>query len=630
MKLSPAFPCLALLVPLVLSSLPRAQQVVNVANVAGDDTASLTAALQSVGSGPATIQFAPGTYDFYTTPGASPFPAFALANKTGIVMGGSSNPLQRTILLFHSFDPLAAPGQAGAYPSQLFHFSGIDGLTFENLWVRMAREPYSSGIVKAKGGNPGSWNGSSWDVVPDNWIELEMEQAYSDLANGFQVERIDDFDPATRRLKSQYFSAHLESGSYVSTVVSTSPLKVRITANSSSHWWFVGRMANIALDSALLLMHSKYKSHVFFANACDDVVVRDVRVRDAAGMGVIASNCENVRVEGLLALPKADRLLSMTADGIHLQDCTGSIVVRNCDLRRLGDDGFNVHSKFLEVHSVSGNVVDLGQTPSNYWNIAWSGNQTIEFFAPNLQRRGTALMSSFVHSSLTATFSSALPAGLAVGDYASNVDRLPDSVLIEDTQVIDNIGHGLRLHGSNLLVEDCTFRRNTGPALLIETESRVYFETAPSDDVTIRGCVIDDSNRFTWDSLGALTVVGQHANGAGGPPPPACPGGDPTLAGPGLHTNIVIEGNTFTNIANDTANSRAAIWVTSTDVVHFNDNEFLNLQLDPLQSDENILRLERTTQAFSNGNNCVAMFGGTWFKIVCSQTIPPGSISCDW
>ena len=78
-----------LLAPIPLSLPARAQQIVNVPNNTPDDTVALTTAIQSIGSGPAILQFSGGTYDLYATPGTVQFPGFSIANKTGITIRGT-------------------------------------------------------------------------------------------------------------------------------------------------------------------------------------------------------------------------------------------------------------------------------------------------------------------------------------------------------------------------------------------------------------------------------------------------------------------------------------------------------------------------------------------------------------
>jgi len=599
-------------------------QTFQVTNQPGDDTSSLLSAFAAAqnSGGPATVAFRAGQYDFYST-SVTPI-AFAIQNVTDLtILGSTTSP--GTTLVFHGFDPKQAPFSVGSYPAALFDFDEIDGLTVANLTVQMSRQPYSTGVIIQKN-----------DATFPKWVELQMDAPHSDLGTAFIVERVDDFDYASKRLTSQTFTVQFghnpTNPEYSATVVSPGVVRLAETAASTS--WFSSRFNAVTVGTGLVLMHSKYRSHFMVVQNCSDVLVSNVTIQDVPGMSVLCYNSENVTVDDLDLQPQTGRLLSGTADGIHVQDCTGAVEMKNCDMRAMGDDGFNNHGNFVGVHSLPGGnqvVFDkLAGVP--YWNMEWAAGEQIAFYSQNLVPLGTATMTalSLAGTQYTATLSSAPPGGLGVGDYVINTTRAPSSVTIRDSVVEDNIAHGIRVRGSNVLVTDCVFRRNTAAGVQSEFESKDYFESHPASGLTIIGCEFDDVNRYAWATLGAISINGGHPSGAPGPGLPSCADQEVIVVPDHyLHSDITIEGNSFVNLQNATSNFRSAIWITSADGVDFNGNTFSGIGF-PNNNNHSLVRMQRTINATSDGSNCVSGFAGTWLKLICSTYNAPGSVTCSW
>jgi hypothetical protein len=567
-------------------------------NVAGDDTAALQTALNQAGNGPAIVRFQAGTYDFYP-----PYPIpgngwVHLDDASDIEIAGHG-----AVLVLHDFDPNKAPGANGAYPSYFFGFQNVAGLEIHDLSVQMTREPYSSGIVTGK------------SVGAPYWIDITLEQGYPDLASGFQIQRIDDFDPVTDRLKGLKFSVLLNPGEYQTTVTpgAGNPV-VRLTSNLTDPTaWFNDRLISVPTGTGLVLMHSKYRCHFLVARSCSALEVTHVTLQDMPGMGVLAYNTEDVTLTDFDIEPAAGRLLSITADAVHLMDCTGAVLMQDCELRRMGDDGFNSHGKFLKftkaISVVGGPTIAYFDqvVDQPYYNLDWStAAQELEFVSPSLARRGSSQMTNFhevdppTFGQYSASFANGLPPGTKKNDLVANPDKLPASVLIQNCTVEDNLARGVTLHGRHITVSGCTFRRNVGPAVMLEAELISFYETSPGLDLEVTGCLIEDSNRFTWAYVGAITVLGEYLDSVTQAR---------TIAAAGLHRDIRITGNTFTGLRdeNPSPRRRVAIWTSSSDDVELESNTFTDIGVLHAQGGRTvgIARVENATAVVSDGLNCV-------------------------
>ena len=599
-------------------------------NPTGDDWSAIQNTFDQVSaSSPTVVRFLAGQYDVYSN---TPLPT---EKRQPLVLDGVNNVTIRgaanggTTLVFHGFEPNAPSWESSqqpnhAYPRQIFSFDHVNTLKVERLTVKMAREPYSIGKVVSQ-----TTMGDIRSVV------LQMDQDYLDLADGFRIQRVDDFQwSAPRRLRGQRFSVILNDGDYTTTVFRPGggqmpQVTVSNTAASVGSWFHTSLGHDLigplgAYDSGLVLMHSKYNCAFIQANHCGSLTVRNLTVQDMPGMGVIAWNSHNVTIDDFDLEPQPGRLLSITADGVHLKDCSGDVLVENCDMKSQGDDGFNVHSQFLQVASplpAGGNALVLDEVNAPYYGVEWAPGgiqEGVEFFAPDLTRRGNAALVGFarigISTQFDATFASGYPAGVAPLDFVCNTDKAPRSVIVRGCLFEGNISRGVAAHGPNVVVTDCTFRSNTGPAIMLETELLSYFEARPGDGLFVDGCTIDDSNRHTWSFLGAITVAGINSGMS------SCDDASTGIAAAGLHHDIRIEDTVFTNLGNDVGNRKAAIWVTSTDYVHFARNEFSNIGFATTGCAQNILRLENSTNASSSNDNQV--LGGfptaNWFTFVNS------------
>ncbi len=99
---------------------------------------------------------------------------------------------------------------------------------------------------------------------------------------------------------------------------------------------------------------------VFFLAESSEVDFSHITIHRGLGMGIIAQCCHNVNVDAFCALPINDEPATLTADALHFVNCTGTLNIKNCDIRRTMDDMLNVHGIYTFIKSVSGNEITVG------------------------------------------------------------------------------------------------------------------------------------------------------------------------------------------------------------------------------------------------------------------------------
>src|SRR5262249_35025516 len=158
----------------------------------------------------------------------------------------------------------------------------------------------------------------------------------------------------------------------------------------------------------------------------------------------------------------AGRVLSGNADGLHFQDCTGTLTIRNCDIKSNGDDCVNITSDFLRVDVIGSgsNPFVLCRPGPSYFSASWSHDDVVQFFTEDLARRALGGAAVKVNTfapidpltplgPFNVTFQTS-PTGIAVGDYIADVSKGPSSALIQSCTFENNIARGVVLHGHDI------------------------------------------------------------------------------------------------------------------------------------------------------------------------------------
>lgn len=85
-----------------------------------------------------------------------------------------------------------------------------------------------------------------------------------------------------------------------------------------------------------------------------DIILENMTVHTAGGMSLIIERTENINLSQYFVTPSNDRMVSTRADATHFMNCKGDIVVEDCKLDHMLDDGINVHGAYVNVDSYVG------------------------------------------------------------------------------------------------------------------------------------------------------------------------------------------------------------------------------------------------------------------------------------
>ena len=112
---------------------------------------------------------------------------------------------------------------------------------------------------------------------------------------------------------------------------------------------FEDRFEGIGTD-AFIIKHELRLCPGMVFDRCRDIVVNNVTLYHAAGMGFLIQNSENCRVESAVVAPR-NRRTAVSDDALHITDCRGKLQIINCKLSGTLDDSINVHGVYRKLKS---------------------------------------------------------------------------------------------------------------------------------------------------------------------------------------------------------------------------------------------------------------------------------------
>lgn len=89
--------------------------------------------------------------------------------------------------------------------------------------------------------------------------------------------------------------------------------------------------------------------HAIQVTDSKDILIENVTILAAGGMGLIVERTENVKLDRMRVTSAGGRLVSTRADATHFIGCKGLIEVTDCLFEHMLDDGINVHGAYVPV-----------------------------------------------------------------------------------------------------------------------------------------------------------------------------------------------------------------------------------------------------------------------------------------
>lgn len=268
-------------------------------------------------------------------------------------------------------------------------------------------------------------------------------------------------------------------------------------------------------------------------SSVDGVLVENVTVHRAGGMGLIVEDCADVTAKDFKVVLRegAESLITTTADATHFMGCRGTVRVEDCFFENMLDDSCNVHGVYA--------IVEGAPAPDRL-AIGFSHFQQLGtvFARPGdrlrLLKRDTLV--GYAECTVTAitrhnadyyvlTLDKPVADILQPNSSVENLTARPD-VIFRNNTVRNNRARGILMTaGGRVMIENNLFERSSMMGLLVEGDNDFWYESGGIEDLTIR------NNKFVGHSSSAPLIKIA----------PARP--DKNLARPIYHRNIRILDN---------------------------------------------------------------------------------------
>lgn len=267
----------------------------------------------------------------------------------------------------------------------------------------------------------------------------------------------------------------------------------------------------------VVLRHALYSANALAFAGCSGVRVEDVTIHSAPGMGVYADHCSGASVQRLrIALPDGVRLMTTTADGVHFNACSGTIMVEDCTMSRMGDDCVNVHGKYFKIvqrldarTAVVAVRADRLAGPQH----ATPAGDRVEFAAAaTLEMQGRTVVTSSQPGAdglTTLQFDRDLPPDVQAGDFVFDAETRSQASVLR-CRFPGNRARGVLAH-SDATVAGCSFAGQSAEAVLLLPD--VHFMEGPAAE----GVRIDGNTMAGVQRLGGRSGAIRVGVGTSGP-----------------------------------------------------------------------------------------------------------------
>ncbi len=223
-----------------------------------------------------------------------------------------------------------------------------------------------------------------------------------------------------------------------------------------------------------------------------DVVMEDVTIHHAGGMGVIMQRTHNATLRRVrVALPEGTgRIVTTTADATHFNGCRGEILLEDCLFENMLDDATNIHGCYLRVEKQTGPTTLVCR-------LVHSQQLGLVVFEPGENAR-------LVTSEDLQAYGDAKVVGVRkLNSEVSEItfDRLPEDGVQYPTCIYNTDWQ------PELTMRRCHVRNNRARIMLIATSSPVVVEDNVFEHCSMAGVQLEGDNGFWCESGPAADVV---------------------------------------------------------------------------------------------------------------------------
>lgn len=235
-----------------------------------------------------------------------------------------------------------------------------------------------------------------------------------------------------------------------------------------------------------------------FFERCKNLRFENLRVKFMHGLGMVSQFCENVSFLNCDFTPAEHRTIASTADFFQFSGCRGQLEIKNCKAFGAHDDYINVHGTHLRIVRASKKEksITVRFMHNESWGFqAFEIGDELEFIKwDTLNPYYTVKVLNFIRindTDIKLYLDRELPKLNKKKDVIENASWTPD-LLVQNCSFSQTAGRGiLATTRGKVVIENNTFFKLWGPALLIEDDCNFWFESGYTKEIVFKNNIID-------------------------------------------------------------------------------------------------------------------------------------------
>lgn len=249
-----------------------------------------------------------------------------------------------------------------------------------------------------------------------------------------------------------------------------------------------------------------------FFERCKNLHFENLRIKFMHGLGLVSQFCENVTFLNCDLTPAEHRTVASTADFFQFSGCRGKLQIINCKAYGAHDDYVNVHGTHLRIvkkNKREKSIVVRFMHNESWGFQAFENGDELEFIKwDTLKPYYSVKVENFTRvndTDIKLYLDRDLPKMKKGKDVVENISWTPD-LLVQNCSFSQTAGRGiLATTRGKVVIENNSFYKLWGPALLIEDDCNFWFESGYTRDIIFRNNIIDGCD-FGPTFKGAPTI----------------------------------------------------------------------------------------------------------------------------
>ncbi|MEN8703402.1 MAG: right-handed parallel beta-helix repeat-containing protein [Polaribacter sp.] len=231
----------------------------------------------------------------------------------------------------------------------------------------------------------------------------------------------------------------------------------------------------------------------FQTQNCKNVVYDKVIIHHALGMGFLFERTEEIQIlnSGVYTKDGSNRYISSTADATHFANCKGAILIENCRIESMLDDGTNVHGTYVKVDKIIDEYtvrIALHHFEQMGFQFAETGDE-VWFIQKPSPKRGLVnevVKAEFINEKYTElTFKNKIPKTLSKNDVLENKTWNPIFTMRGCRITKHRARNAMIKTPLKIVIEDNYFSSDMA-SIGLRGETFKWYESGAVKDVTIR------------------------------------------------------------------------------------------------------------------------------------------------